>query len=342
MQLSAQAQVAPGGPAANAAAAAAAAASLPPGLLAGHPAAAPAAAGAPPGLPSTLSLLASIPTSLAQQAAAAGAAAAANPAAAAAAANLPHPAFASLLAQQKPGSLQEAVAKAKEDELKRALETNGGELIRNCFEATEVGVVRKGFAVPAFIALCSRVLSTTHLALFCTRNALVVMEFSRGCHVDPPRPCLEGSEDERGSVQWKPRFDHAMKSNGDHHLHHLRVGEDRACLQVWPHSRCTRDSLQVELGEGTVAPSLAFLRRQRKEQQEQRNKAVLQSEQQPQSADAKRRKSSALSKGLIVEAYIFLLFSAYLSVLLFVAYYYEGDAREQFPLLFFPLELFLL
>ncbi len=158
MQLSAQAQVAPGGPAANAAAAAAAAASLPPGLLAGHPAAAPAAAGAPPGLPSTLSLLASIPTSLAQQAAAAGAAAAANPAAAAAAANLPHPAFASLLAQQKPGSLQEAVAKAKEDELKRALETNGGELIRNCFAATEV---RKGFAVPAFIALCSRVLSTT-------------------------------------------------------------------------------------------------------------------------------------------------------------------------------------
>ena len=137
MQLSAQAQVAPGGPAANAAAAAAAAASLPPGLLAGHPGAAPgaaaaaaAAAGAPPGLPSTLSLLASaIPTSLAQQAAAANAAVAANPAAAAAAANLPHPAFASLLAQQKPGpgSLQEAVAKAKEEELKRAMETNGGE-----------------------------------------------------------------------------------------------------------------------------------------------------------------------------------------------------------------------
>ncbi len=115
MQLSAQAQSGPAG-----------AAGLPPGLLAGHPGVPPAAAAAaaaapPPGLPTTLSLLAGIPTSLAQQVAA-------NPAAAAAAANLPHPAFASLLAQQKPGAVHEAIAKAKEEELKRVMETNGGEI----------------------------------------------------------------------------------------------------------------------------------------------------------------------------------------------------------------------
>lgn len=110
IQLSAQAQVAPGGPAG--------AAGLPPGLLAaGHPAGVPVSA--PPGLPNTLSLLAGIPTSLAQQVAG-------NPAAVAAAANLPHPAFASLLAQQKPGAVHEAIAKAKEEELKRVIETNGG------------------------------------------------------------------------------------------------------------------------------------------------------------------------------------------------------------------------
>ena len=101
MQMTAQAQAGqlpPGGPA-----------GLPPGLLAaGHPNApgAAAAAAAAAGLPTTLSLLAGIPTSLAQS----------GP-------SLPHPAFASLLAQQKPGA---DLAKAKEEELKRAAETNGG------------------------------------------------------------------------------------------------------------------------------------------------------------------------------------------------------------------------
>ena len=74
-------------------------AGLPPGLLAG-----PGAAGAPAGLPTSIpALLAGIPSSLAQ----AG----------------PHPAFASLLAQQKP-SLD--IPRPKDEELKRAIaDTNG-------------------------------------------------------------------------------------------------------------------------------------------------------------------------------------------------------------------------
>lgn len=74
-------------------------AGLPPGLLAG-----PGAAAAPGGLPTSIpALLAGIPSSLAQ----AG----------------PHPAFASLLAQQKP-SLD--VPRPKDEELKRAIaDTNG-------------------------------------------------------------------------------------------------------------------------------------------------------------------------------------------------------------------------
>lgn len=70
---------------------------LPPGLLAGHP-------GAPPGgIPASLSLLNGIPTSL----------------------STPHPAFASLLAQQKPAVPDPAVlmARSREEELKR--ESNG-------------------------------------------------------------------------------------------------------------------------------------------------------------------------------------------------------------------------
>lgn len=80
---------------------------IPPGLLqaaGGHPGAA--------GLPTSLSLLAGIPTSLAQ----------AGP-------SLPHPAFASLLAQ-KPGGMEALAAKAREEEAKMkaamaAAETNG-------------------------------------------------------------------------------------------------------------------------------------------------------------------------------------------------------------------------
>lgn len=69
---------------------------LPPGLLGANPAAAA-------GIPTSIALLAGIPSSLAQ----AG----------------PHPAFASLLAQQKP-TLD--VPRPKDEELKRAIaETNG-------------------------------------------------------------------------------------------------------------------------------------------------------------------------------------------------------------------------
>ena len=80
-------------------------AGLPPGLL-GPSAAAAAAAAVPGGLPTSIpALLAGIPSSLAQ----AG----------------PHPAFASLLAQQKP-SLD--VPRPKDEELKRAIaDTNGSE-----------------------------------------------------------------------------------------------------------------------------------------------------------------------------------------------------------------------
>lgn len=63
------------------------------------------------GLPTTLSLLAGIPTSLAQ----------AGP-------NLSHHAFASLLAQQKPGGGPDS--HRKEDDSKRA-EANGGKLDRH-------------------------------------------------------------------------------------------------------------------------------------------------------------------------------------------------------------------
>ena len=73
-------------------------AALPPGLL-GGPGAGPA------GLPTSIALLAGIPTSLAQ----AG----------------PHPAFASLLAQQKP-TVPDPVIRPKDEELKRAIaDTNG-------------------------------------------------------------------------------------------------------------------------------------------------------------------------------------------------------------------------
>ncbi len=86
---------------------------LPPGLLSGHPGA--------PGLPTSLALLAGLPASLTQ----------AGPA-------LPHPAFASLLAQQKPGAAaaaaaaaaiahEMALARPKEDEDRKRTETNGGE-----------------------------------------------------------------------------------------------------------------------------------------------------------------------------------------------------------------------
>ena len=75
---------------------------LPPGLLAGHP-------GAPPGgIPASLSLLTGIPSSL----------------------STPHPAFASLLAQQKPALVPDAallMARSREEEMKR--ESNGGMVI---------------------------------------------------------------------------------------------------------------------------------------------------------------------------------------------------------------------
>ena len=98
MQIHAQAQagqLAPGpGPA-----------GLPPGLLAGHP-------GAPTGLPTTMSLLAGIPTS-------------ATPSLAGA-----HPAFASLLAAQKPTPDPLAIVKGIDMDLKRSsAETNGGNLM---------------------------------------------------------------------------------------------------------------------------------------------------------------------------------------------------------------------
>lgn len=100
MQIHAQAQagqLAPGpGPA-----------GLPPGLLAGHP-------GAPTGLPTTMSLLAGIPTS-------------ATPSLAGA-----HPAFASLLAAQKPTPDPLAIVKGIDMDLKRSsAETNGGNLQLN-------------------------------------------------------------------------------------------------------------------------------------------------------------------------------------------------------------------
>ena len=95
MQIHAQAQagqLAQGGPT-----------GLPPGLL-GHP-------GAPSGLPTTMSLLAGIPTS-------------ATPSLAG-----PHPAFASLLAAQKPTPDPLAIVKGIDMDLKRATaDTNGGKL----------------------------------------------------------------------------------------------------------------------------------------------------------------------------------------------------------------------
>ena len=93
---------------------------LPPGLL-GHP----GAVVGPAGLPASLlgAAAAGIPTSLAQAVSAAGT----------------HPAFASLLAQQKPAvtsaatdhplaaaAAAAAAAKSREEELKRAADTNGG------------------------------------------------------------------------------------------------------------------------------------------------------------------------------------------------------------------------
>ena len=96
MQIHAQAQagqLAPGGPA-----------GLPPGLLAGHP-------GAPAGLPTTMSLLAGIPTTAAPSLAG------------------PHPAFASLLAAQKPTHDPLAIVKSMDMELKRSsADTNGGKI----------------------------------------------------------------------------------------------------------------------------------------------------------------------------------------------------------------------
>ena len=96
MQIHAQAQagqLAPGGPA-----------GLPPGLLAGHP-------GAPAGLPTTMSLLAGIPTTAAPSLAG------------------PHPAFASLLAAQKPTHDPLAIVKSMDMELKRSsADTNGGKV----------------------------------------------------------------------------------------------------------------------------------------------------------------------------------------------------------------------
>ena len=70
---------------------------LPPGLL-NMP-----GVGTQPGLPTSIALLAGIPTSLAQ-------------------AGQPHPAFASLLAQQKPSLDHSALVRsAKDEELKRAI-----------------------------------------------------------------------------------------------------------------------------------------------------------------------------------------------------------------------------
>lgn len=82
------------------------AAGLPPGLLPGAPT-------GPAGLPSSIALLAGIPTSLAQ--------------AVAGGAGGPHPAFASLLAQQKPNlDASQLRQPGKDEELKRAIaDTNG-------------------------------------------------------------------------------------------------------------------------------------------------------------------------------------------------------------------------
>ena len=135
-------QLPPGAPGA---AGAGAQGALPPGLLSAavaaggaHPgspnaaavqAAAAAAAAAAAGLPNTLSLqslLAGIPTS-----------GAATPMGAAA--NLPHPAFASLLAQQKPGLFPEPPK--KEDDHAAAVaaaKTNGGEGIRRLIQETSM------------------------------------------------------------------------------------------------------------------------------------------------------------------------------------------------------------
>ncbi len=128
MQITAHAQAGQAGLAAQAgqghppgaAAAAAAAAGIPPGLLAGHPGAAAAAAAGIPVSSAALSLLAGLPNS------------ATTPGGSP---NLPHPAFASLLAQQKPGSVPPPGAatladalKSKEDDLKRPAE-NGGKKI---------------------------------------------------------------------------------------------------------------------------------------------------------------------------------------------------------------------
>jgi hypothetical protein len=94
MQMHAQATAGqlPGGPA-----------GIPPGLLAGHPAAPPG------GIPASLSLLTGIPTSL----------------------STPHPAFASLLAQQKPAGPDPALllARSREEDLKR--EANGGQCLES-------------------------------------------------------------------------------------------------------------------------------------------------------------------------------------------------------------------
>lgn len=96
MQIHAQAQVgqlAPGAP------------GIPPGLL-GHP------GGPPGGLPTSMSLLAGIPTSLAQ-------------------AGAPHPAFASLLAAQKPAPDHMTAASKLEDMKRSVAETNGGKFLIN-------------------------------------------------------------------------------------------------------------------------------------------------------------------------------------------------------------------
>ena len=97
MQIHAQAQagqLAPGAPT-----------GIPPGLLAGHP-------GAPPaGLPTSMSLLAGLPTTVAPSLAG------------------HHPAFASLLAAQKPTPDPLAIAKGVEIDLKRTVaDTNGGKI----------------------------------------------------------------------------------------------------------------------------------------------------------------------------------------------------------------------
>lgn len=113
---------------------------------------------------------------------------------------------------------------------------------------------------------------------------------------------------------------------------------DPACMQLRRQSPSDRVVLELDPLRGTLAPSLSFFRRQRREQRRLINRAGKESK----SVGGTKRLGKKLDRALVVEAYILLLVCAYLSVVLVVAHYSDGNPRKKFPLLFFPLELLML